>query len=238
MGTVRFEQPLIEGTLIERRRKFVAEVKLNNGDEIKAHCANPGSLLSCSEPGSKVLVSVHDSPRSRFKHHLEIIYAGRVPVGVHTGRPAGVVAEAIGQAKIRDLAGYATLGRDTSNGRSTRIDLVAKGNGLRPCYMKVENVTLVANGTAFFPDLVVPSGPQHMHDLTNLVREGNRAMIMLVAQRSDATQLRLADKIDPEYTQAFRDAVARGVEALCFRAKVTRKGIQLDEPLPIDMSES
>jgi sugar fermentation stimulation protein A len=234
---VRFEQPLIEGTLLRRYKRFLADVRLNNGSEVTAHCANPGSMLGCSEPGSKVLLSVHDDPRRKFKHQLEIIYAGRTPVGVHTGRPNAVVAEAIQQGKIDELAGYATMRREVRYGRDSRIDLLLEGNGLRPCYVEVKNVTLAQDGVAYFPDAVTVRGTKHMSELTDIVREGNRAMVIFVAQRSDVGEFRPADHIDTEFGQALRDAAARGVEVSCYRAKVTRRGIALDKQLDVDLSE-
>ena len=84
---MRFEQPLLEGTLIRRRKRFFADIKLRNGDEVTAHCINPGSLMGCSEPGSRVLVSLHDDTKHRFKHQVEIVYSGRTAVGIHAGRP-------------------------------------------------------------------------------------------------------------------------------------------------------
>jgi sugar fermentation stimulation protein A len=232
---VRFEQQLIEGTLVRRYKRFLADVRLTNGDEVTVHCANPGSMMGCSDPGSKVLISENEDPRRKLKHQLEIIYAGRTPVGIHTGRPAGVVSEAIEKGKIEELAGYATMRRDVRFGRDNRIDLLLEGNGLRSCYIEVENVTLARDSVAFYPDAINERGPQRMSDLTDIVREGNRAMIMFVAQRSDVQSFRPADHIDAEFGQALRDAVARGVEPVCYRAKVTRRGIELDLRLPVDM---
>lgn len=232
---MRFEQPLLEGTLIRRYKRFLADVKLRNGDEITAHCANPGSMMGCSEPGSRVLISVHEDPRRRFKHQIEVIYAGRTPVGIHTGRPTGVLTEAVMQGKISELAGYATLRREVHAPRQGRIDLLLEGNGLRSCYIGVENVTLAYEGVAYFPDVVTAQGIQNMSELTDIVREGNRAMIFFLAQRADVEWFRPADHIDPDFGQAFRDAIARGVEAICYRAKVTRKGIELDKKLPVDL---
>ncbi len=231
---MRFEQPLIEGTLIRRDRKYVADVLLSSGEEVTAHCANAGKLLGCAEPGSKVLVSVHDSPRIKFRHHLEIVYAGRTPVAIHAGRPAAVVAEAIIDGKVPELAGYATLKRANPRNRNFRVDFIVKGNGLRTCYMKVENVTAAEGDTAFFPDLKLDDWTYVMQELTNLVREGNRVMFMFLAQRADVERFRLAENLDPEFVQIFRDAVARGVETSCYRSKVTRRGIEFDKQLEFD----
>ncbi|MEK7706163.1 MAG: DNA/RNA nuclease SfsA, partial [Myxococcota bacterium] len=126
---MRFEQPLVEGTLLRRYKRFLADVRLDNGDEVTAHCANPGSMQGCSEPGSKVLLSVSSDPARRFRHELEIIYAGRTPIGVHTGRPNAIVAEAVSSGRVPELAGYATLRREVVYGRNSRVDLLLEGNG-------------------------------------------------------------------------------------------------------------
>ena len=232
---MKFEQPLVEGKLIRRYNRFLADVRLSNGEQITAHCANPGSMEGVSEPGSKVLLSMNQDPRRKFQHQLEIVYSGRIPVGIHTGRPITVISEAMMKGHIPELAGYATLRRQVRARGEHRIDLVLEGNTLRPCYVVVENVTLAVNDTCFFPDARYTTGIETAEHLTNLIREGNRAMVILVAQRHDVSTLKLADNIDSEFTQAYRDAIARGVEQLAFKAKVTRRGIELDDRITIDM---
>lgn len=234
---MRFEQPLVEGTLLRRYKRFLADVRLENGDEVTAHCANTGSMQGCSEPGSKVLLSISDDPTRRFRHELEIIYSGRTPIGVHTGRPNAVVAEAVSSGRVPELAGYATLRREVTYGRNSRVDLLLEGNGLRPCFVEIKNVTLADGAVAMFPDAVTERGTRHVLELTDMVREGNRAMVLFVAQRPDVERFRPADHIDPEFGQVLRDATARGVEALCYRAKVTRRGIELETRLTVDLSE-
>lgn len=233
---MQFEQTLIEGTFKSRTKRFVAEVELENGEAVSAHLANRGSMLGCSEPGSKVLLSVHDDPRRKFKHQLEIVYSGQVPVLVHTGRPSGVITEALQAGLIPELAGYGEIRREVPC-RDGKISILLEGNGLRPCYIDVYNVTLAEARVAQFPDAVDERLTERMSDLTDLVREGNRAMVMFVATRADVDSFRPADAIDPEFSQAFRDAVARGVETLCYRANVTQTGIELDARLTMDLSE-
>ena len=231
---MRFDQPLLEGTLI-RRRRYEADVKLRNGDEITAHCANSGSMLGCSDPGSKVLISVHEDPRRRFRHQVEIVYSGRTPVCIHAGRPTSVLNEAMLSGKIHELAGYAFIKRVKKTPKITCVDVVLEGNALRPCYIAAKSVTLAYEGVAYYPDKIAPLGPQEMCELTDLVREGSRAMVFLLVQRHDVEWFRPADHIDPDFGQAFRDAIARGVEVLCYRAKVGKKGIEMDRKLPVDL---
>lgn len=232
---MRFEQPLLEGTLIRRRKRFFADIKLRSGDEVTAHCINSGSLMGCSEPGSRVLVSLQEGDKHRFKHQVEIVYSGRTAVGIHAGRPTNILMEAIAQGKISEVAGYATMRREASTPRVSAVNVALEGNGLRPCYIAVRNVTLAYEGVSYYPDAVHPRDVDDMSELTDLVREGNRAMVFLLVQRSDVEWFRPADHIDPDMSTAFRDAVARGVEPLCYRAKVTRRGIELDKKIPVDL---
>ncbi|MCK5688176.1 DNA/RNA nuclease SfsA [Myxococcota bacterium] len=232
---MRFEQTLLEGTLLRRYKRFLADIKLDSGEEITAHCANPGSMTGLDEPGSRVLLSIKDDPRRKFKHQLEIVYSGQTPVGIHTGRPNSIVAEAIGGAKIKELAGYATMRREVPYGRNSRIDILLEGNGLRSCYVEVKSVTLAKEEIALFPDSITERGTRHLGELVNIVREGHRAMVIFLAQRGDVNIFRPAEEIDPEFTQALVDAKARGVEILCYRASVTKDGIELEQPLPVEL---
>lgn len=234
---MRFDQELLAGTVLHREAKSLAEVCLSTGEEITAHCINPGSLKSCLAVGSRVLVSVHESPRRRFKHQIEIAYAGRTAVGVHAGRPSKLVTDAIMQGKIAALMGYATMRRGARAVRDDSIDFLLEGNGLRTCYICVKSVSMAAEGIAYYPDDKVPRGPENLTVLTDLVREGSRAMMVFIIQRNDVESFRPADHIDAEYALAFRDAVARGVETLCYRAKVTKKGIEIDKLIPVDLGD-
>lgn len=234
---MRFEQPLIEGVLKGRSKRFVAEVELADGQSVNARCVHAGTMMGCSEPGSKVLLSVHNDPRRKFKHQLEVIYAGRTPVGVHRGRLSTVITEALQQGLIPELAGYEKMRRDVPFTRDSKIAILLEGNGLRPCFVEGLNVTLAEGDIALFPDGPEDQLIDRMTELTDLVREGNRAMVLYLAQRGDVERFRVADAIDAEYGQAFRDAVARGVETLCYRTRVTRQGIDFDQRLPMNLEE-
>lgn len=228
---MEFAQPLLEGTLLRRDRRFCAQIKLRSGEEITAHCANPGNMTGCSEPGSRVLVSCSPNPKRRFAHQIEVIYAGRTAVGVHVGRPASVVAEAIAAGSIPEVAGYASMRRQKPS-QSMGVDLVLEGNGLRPCHIRTENVTLAVSGTAYHPDTPMGDDVPYLAHLTDLVRAGHRAMILFVVQRSDAKGFQLAEHVDDVFVQALRDTAARGVELLVYQAKVNKKAIRLGKAMP------
>ncbi len=234
---MRFESQLVEGTLIRRYNRYWADVTLQSGDEITAHCANPAKLDELANPGNRVLLSVTDNPRRKFKHQLEIIYSGDIPVGVHNGRPRTLVFEGLTEGTIPQLAGYAKLERRLKTQGETRIDFVLSGNGLRDCYVVVENVCTAKDDVAFFPDCLNNTGVAQSAYLTDLVREGKRGMVIFVVQRSDVGRLVIAPHADHAYAQAIGDAAARGVEIVAMRTAVKPDGLHLDRQLDVEIPE-
>jgi len=232
---VRFPTPLIEGRLIRRYQRFLADVTLADGTEVTAHTPNTGSMAGCAEPGSRVWLS--DSGNSKRKYPLswELVEAdGAVLVGINTGLANRLVEEAIVAGRVPRLEGYGHIRREVRYGReNSRIDLLLEQGEAADCYVEVKNVTLVADGVALFPDAVSARGSKHLRELMAMVAVGQRAAIVFCVQRGDAGEMRPADSIDPLYGQTLRQAVAAGVEAVAMQASVGVTGIELVNPMPV-----
>jgi sugar fermentation stimulation protein A len=231
--------PLVEGRLLGRRQRFLADVKLGDGgaaSTVIAHCANTGSMLGCKEPGSRVWLAAADAPKRKLAWTWELVEAlPGVIVGIHTGRANGLVEEAIGAGRLPALAGYAGLRREVRYGsENSRIDLLLEDAGKPPCYVEVKNVTAaVDEGVALFPDAVSVRASKHLRELSAMVAAGNRAAIVFCCQRGDVHEVRPADAIDPAYGRALRAALAAGVEAYALAGCVTPEEIVLDRPVPV-----
>lgn len=233
---MQFESPLIPGTLIARYKRFFADVRLDDGEVVTAHCPNTGSMLGCREPGSRVWISRADNPNRKLRYTWELV-APRpdVLVGIHTGRSNRLVAEAIGAGVVRELAGYSGIRREVKFGcENSRIDLLLSGDGLPDCHVEVKNVTAaVSDGIALFPDAVSERGARHLRELMHVVAQGGRAVIFFCVQRSDLNQVRPADDIDPLYGKTLREAIAAGVTALAYRAVVDPRELRLRDRIPV-----
>lgn len=227
--------PLQKGILVQRYKRFLADIRLESGQNITAHCPNSGSMLSCKEPGSEVLVSFHDGKNRKLPYTWELIHTARSWVGINTQYPNKLVEEAIRNEKIPELQNVAELRREVPYGRQSRIDLLLRQDSMW-CYIEVKNVTLVERETAFFPDAITERGTRHLRELTDMVQQGFRAVIFFVVQREDAELFMPAHKIDPRYAEALRLAIANGVEILVYQAKVSPEQIILDRPLPYNLS--
>jgi sugar fermentation stimulation protein A len=223
---MRFPSRLIRGTLVQRYKRFLADVRLEDDEIVTAHCTNTGSMIGCKEPGSKVYISRSENLHRKLLYTWEMIKTDGRWVGINTLHPNKLVAEAIESELITELSGYRSIRREVKVSAHTRLDLCLEGNN-GSCFVEVKNVTLAANGTAAFPDAVSDRGARHLQELMRLKRQGHRAAMVFVIQRSDCQNFRPADEIDSEYGRWLRRAVKAGVEVLPYAAKVTAREIVL-----------
>ena len=241
---MKFPDPLIRGRLIKRYKRFLADVELEDGTLVTAHCANSGSMLSVNEAGAEVWLSPARNPERKLKYTWEMIRIGRSLVGINTSLPNGIVAEAIEAGRIPELKGYGSLKREVKYGENSRIDLLLEkdgpgvmGNGGDKCYVEVKNVTMrreLAKGAPVeFPDAVTTRGTKHLKELSNMVREGHRAVMMYLVQRADSPSFAIAADIDPEYAGGLVAAQKAGVEVLCYGCRLTKRNITVTGPVPL-----
>ena len=233
---MQYPQPLIRGRLIRRYKRFLADVVLDDGEEVTAHCPNTGAMLGCQEPGSRVWLSLSDSASRKYRYTWELVQTGNgVVVGIHTGRTNALVAEALAAGVIRELAGYTDVHREVRvEGSGSRLDFRLDHGPGPPCYLEVKNVTAaVHDGIALFPDAVSTRAARHVGDLAALANEGFRAALCFCVQREDVRQVRPADAIDPAYGEALRQAAAAGVEVLAYRCRVGPEEVLLEDSVPV-----
>lgn len=234
-----FSTPLIRGTLIRRYKRFMADVRLDDGRTVTAHCANSGSMRTVQPPEAEVWLSPADSPGRKLKYTWELVRIGAHLVGVNTNHPNRLVAEAAGEGRIAALAGYDSVRREVKYGRNSRIDVLLEAAGRPRCYVEVKNVHMkrdpAPNGAAEFPDAVTSRGAKHLEELADMVAAGHRAVMVFLVQRGDCGRFRIAGDIDPAYQEGLHRALALGVEALCLSCTVTPERITVAGPLPLDL---
>jgi sugar fermentation stimulation protein A len=235
---MRFPSPLERGVLIKRYKRFLADVRLAGGEAITVSCPNTGSMLGLNEPGSTVWLSRSESATRKYPHTWEMVEAdlGRGPtlVGINTGHPNGLVAEAIAAGAIPSLAGYGTLRREVKYGEASRVDILLQDEAKGACYVEVKNVHLMRrHGLAEFPDCATARGVKHLKELSQMAKEGHRAVMVFLIQRADAKRFTLADDLDPAYGAAFTAAKAAGVEAIALRCRMSIEEIICERAVPI-----
>lgn len=233
---MRFAKPLVPATLIRRHKRFLADIRLDDGTEATAHCPNPGSMMGLAEPGMRIWVEPNDDPRRTLRYAWRMVEMGPHWAGIDTGVPNKVVGEALSEGRIPALAAYAEaraeVRAEVRYGRNSRVDFLARAPGLPDAYIEVKNVHLMREaGLAEFPDSVTTRGAKHLDELAGMVAAGHRAIMLYVVQRDDCERLALAPDLDPGYAAAFGRAREAGVEAMVWRCRLSVEEIALDRPL-------
>ena len=235
---MRFDQALIPATLVRRYKRFLADVVLETGDITTVHVANPGAMTGLDRPLSRVWLSDSGNPLRKYPCTWELVEtdlgSGAELVGVNTGQPLQLVAEAIETGLIPELRGYPSMRREVKYGQNSRVDFLLDDPERKPCYLEVKNVHLMRKpGLAEFPDCVTERGAKHLRELAAMRTSGMRAVLLFVIQVPSAQRFSVAGDIDPAYAAAFDRARAAGVETLAWRCAITVDGINIAEPVPI-----
>lgn len=231
---MRFPSPLVHGYLIKRYKRFLADIKLDDGTIITAHCTNSGSMKSCLEENAEVYLSDSMNPNRRTRHTWEMIKIDGSWVGVNTLNPNKIAVEILKNNLIPQLSGYTTIKPETKFDDS-RFDVYAENDAER-CFVEVKNVSLKDGIYAQFPDAITKRGQKHLETLVKTKSEGCRAVMLYIIQRTDVEIFTPAWGIDKNYAEKLKTAYDNGVEIIPLQVTVTPQGIEPRKVLPFSFS--
>ncbi len=228
---MQFPSPLVPARLIRRYKRFLADCLLEDGREVVAHCANPGSMMGLAEPGMKIWLEPNDDPKKKLKFGWRLVdHENGHLTGVDTSVPNRALRAALQSQSVKGLSGYHTVRPEVKYGENSRIDFLLEGDGLT--YVEVKSVTLSRQpGLAEFPDSVTARGTKHLRELAEMVAQGHRAVMLYLVQRTDCDRFDLARDIDPAYGAAFDAARAVGVDTIVLGTRISPEGIEIAAPL-------
>jgi sugar fermentation stimulation protein A len=226
---MKFASSLIKGKLIQRYKRFLADVELEDGSVVVAHCANSGSMMGLKDPGTEVYLSPATS--GKLAYRWELVKVNGTLVSINTSHPNKLAEEALIYKMIPELAAYETYKREVKYGENSRIDFLLQSPGLPPCYLEVKTVITKRDVHAEFPDAVTTRGAKHLVELSNMVKQGSRAAMLYIALRSDCDTFTLAQDIDPTYAKLAAEVFAAGVEKYCYYCDVSMDEITFAKPM-------
>jgi sugar fermentation stimulation protein A len=223
--------PLLQGTLVKRYKRFFADVALEDGSIVTAHCPNTGPMSGVSTPGSAVALSKSTNPARKLAYTWEMIQSEGVWIGINTALPNRIVHQGLLQHAFPELETYNTVQPEVSYGtENSRIDFLLTGDK-KPSYVEVKNTTwtrLLSEGRqALFPDCVTTRGQKHLRELTRMAESGDRSAVIFFVNRSDCRSFCSGDEADPLYGQLLRQAVAQGMLALPYCFETTLETVRL-----------
>lgn len=228
---MQYSSPLIPARLVRRYKRFLADMLLDDGTTITAHCANPGSMLSLAAPGRRCWLSHNPDPKRKLGYSWELEETPTGCVGINTARANQVVAEALSQGAIPELARWPAVQREVKDGDGSRLDFQLSASDGTLCWLEVKSVTLCRQpGLAEWPDSRSARGLRHLESLTALAARGATAALLFLVQRPDCTAFRAAADIDPAYARALAAVQARPDNAkpliLAYDCEVSPRGIE------------
>jgi sugar fermentation stimulation protein A len=198
------------GTLIRRYKRFLADVQLDSGETVVAHCPNPGRMLTCSAPGSRVRLTHLGNGKRKYPYRLDMLHNGQCWVGVNPGIANAIASSAIECGVVFPSLCKSQWQSEVPHAQGSRIDFLHT-SATKHTFVEVKSVSYVANGMGLFPDAVSARATKHVNQLAELCQSGHDAVVLYVLQRGDATEVEAAAHIDPAYATAVDHAKSAGV---------------------------
>lgn len=233
---MKFILPTHIAIIENRYKRFLSDIRLDNGEMINAHVPNTGSMKTCWEPNWKVLITQNDDPKRKLKYTLEMTHNGDTWISVNTGMTNKLVKEALDNNIITELEDYPEI-KAEKKVLESRLDFFLSGVKDKPdCYVEVKNVTLKGpDNYVLFPDSVSVRGQKHLKDLMHLKKEGFRSVMLYIINREDADTFSPAKDIDPTYAKLLKEADDAGVEILAYQTKLSEEEIYIDKKIKVEL---
>ncbi|OIQ25259.1 MAG: sugar fermentation stimulation protein SfsA [Vibrio sp. MedPE-SWchi] len=229
---MHFNPPLESARLIKRYKRFLADIELPDQSQRTIHCANTGAMTGCAEAGNTVWYSTSDNPKRKYPNSWELAQTQRGDwICINTVKANHLAVEAIENGVISELADYDKLRTEVKYGsENSRIDILLNSKTKPECYIEVKSVTLLDehnNGQGYFPDAVTTRGQKHLRELTEMAKNGSRAILLFTVLHTGIEKVSAAHHIDANYSNLLNQAIEHGVEVLCYKAQITESEIKL-----------
>ena len=227
---MKFNEILLQGTLVKRYKRFFVDIKYKN-KIITAHCPNTGSMYGLLNTNNRVWFSKSNNPKRKLKYTLQIIEVNGKKIGINTLIANKIVLEGLQNKKISSLTKFKNIKAEAKFADKTRFDFLLINNKEK-CFLEVKNVTLFRNNKiAEFPDAATSRGLKHLNELINAKKKGYKSYILYLIQREGCDFFKIAGDIDEKYKIAFDKAVKNGVKVLCYDCKLNNEEIKLNKQI-------
>ena len=230
---IKIEGRTLRGFFRERPNRFLALVRINDRI-VPSFLPNTGRMHELLTLGAEVVLREVLKENRKTDYDLIGVFCDGQLVSIDSRVPNKLVLEALRNKDMEELSEYDTITPEYSYGH-TRFDFLL-ANEHEKCLLEVKSCTLVKDGVALFPDAKTERGTKHVRDLIKAGREGYRACVLFIVQRTDAHMFAPNDETDPEFGKALRDAAVKGVEVYAYSSEFSEKKITLRGKVEVELS--
>ena len=229
---MEFTKSLIKGKLVKRYKRFFADIKVNK-EILTAHCPNTGSMMGLLDQNNDVWVSKNDDPKRKLKYTLELIKVKKNFVGVNTHLANKIVAEGLKNNSFKEFNNLKNIKSEVFYNKETRFDFLVEKNNTKS-FIEVKNVTLIRDGkTSEFPDAVTTRGSKHIKTLIEARKKGYECYVLFLVQIEDCKYFKIANDIDKEYYEKYKEAKKLGVKFIGYNCKIGPKEIKINKSVKV-----
>jgi len=233
--TIAREEPLVEGVLVRRYKRFLADVEIPGKGIVTAHCVNTGAMEGLTIPGTRVWLSRASNPKRALKWTWEMAMIDGQIVGTNTSLPNRVVKHLLAGRALPWLAKWKTMKPEQRFGEKSRVDFLMEMPGYT-LYLEVKNNHLVyEDNRAYFPDSVSERGTHHLRELAAVMGPTTRAEVLFFCQLPGVRAVRPSDVHDPEFARAAREVAAQGVRFSAISLRQDPEQIIVEGRVPVDL---
>ena len=230
---MQFKTNLIKGKLLKRYKRFLADIILEDGTEVIAHCPNPGSMMGLATSGTTVWLEPNNDPKKKLKFGWRLVEYNNHMICVDTTIANMVIKEALEKKEIPELS-YQDFKSEVKYSDNSRIDFLLSSPSQKT-YLEIKSVTLMRKkGLAEFPDSITKRGSKHLEDLSKMVNSGHKSVLLFLCMRGDVDRLRIAADLDSLYDTKIKAALESGIRLICYDTQVTRFGVRLGKPIMVE----
>ncbi|TBR37372.1 DNA/RNA nuclease SfsA [Marinomonas agarivorans] len=232
---MEFPTRLIEGRLVKRYKRFLADVRLADDSVITVHCPNTGSMKRCQQEAARVWISDSHNDKRKYRHTWELVEVDEEYLAcINTGYPNKLVGEAVKNQSIYELKDYKEQKAEVKYGENSRIDWLLTDENKPNCYIEVKNVTLLEeDGIGYFPDAVTDRGRKHLYELAKMVEVGYRGVLLFCVSHTGINQVSPASHIDEKYAVALKEVAEKGVEVIAYKVEISTSAMTIKEKIPV-----
>ncbi len=228
-------EPLEEGRLLRRYKRFLADIERPDGETLTVHCPNTGAMTGCTPEGARVWLSHSDSKTRKYPHTWELVETPEGMACIHSARANAVVREGFELGLVPGFDDYPDIRSEVKYGEGSRADLLLEGECGR-VFIEVKSVTLWrAGGVGAFPDAVSERGRKHIRELQSVLAPDTRGLLLFCVFHRGIERVCAAGDIDPAYRDALAEALDAGLEVQAWRADISPAELRLSKQLPFSL---
>lgn len=223
---------IVQGRFLERPNRFIARVEIDGRIET-VHVKNTGRCKELLTRGASVYLEKSDNRSRSTAYDLVAVEKGTRIINMDSQAPNKAVGEWLLKKEL--FPDLVSVRPETTYG-SSRFDFYVETVSEK-IFIEVKGVTLEEDGAVRFPDAPSDRAVKHVGELVQAKKDGYRVFVLFVIQMAHVRYFMPNYDTHREFAEALCRAAEAGVEILAYDCRVTPDSMQINQPVPVKLTE-